>query len=175
MGSDYLACMNSTRDGIWSAAIALNGAATPYDCEGYRLPTEAEWEYAARAGTTTAYYSGNSDASHLGCEKPFPVLENIAWYCANSNGGTRAAGTKNPNPWGLHDMGGDVWEWAWDWYGAYTGDATDPTGPAATGTRVVRGGSWFADARRCRSASRSGGGPGGHGNDKGFRIARTAE
>ena len=110
-------------------------------CEGcYRLPTEAEWEYAARAGTTTAYSFGD-DVGQLG---------NYAWYGDNSNGETHSVGEKGANLWGLYDMHGNVWEWVQDWYGNYPeGPLTDPTGPESGSYRVVRGGSWGSTAGAC--------------------------
>ena len=110
--------------------------------QAYRLPTEAEWEYAARAGTTGARY-GELDA--------------IGWWSGNSGNQTHPVKQKAPNAWGLHDMVGNVWEWCSDWYGDYpTVAVTDPTGPSSGSGRVVRGGSWFNDAGRVRSAYRDG-------------------
>jgi formylglycine-generating enzyme required for sulfatase activity len=132
----------------------------------YRLPTEAEWEYAARAGTTTAYSFGN-DAGQLG---------EYAWYGANSGSKTHLVGQKKPNAWGLYDMHGNVWEWVEDWYGPYTaGAAVDPAGPSSGSYRVHRGGSWLYFARNCRSADRGNGAPGGRDGGLGFRLLRTAE
>ena len=107
----------------------------------YRLPTEAEWEYAARAGTTGDRY-GSVDA--------------IAWYGPNSGGRTQPVGGKTPNAWGLHDMLGNVWEWAHDWYGDYSGGVvTDPTGPGSGSGRVYRGGGWLnLDAWGVRAPAR---------------------
>jgi formylglycine-generating enzyme required for sulfatase activity len=113
----------------------------------YRLPTEAEWEYAARAGTTTKYSFGD-DVWQLG---------QYAWYKGNSDDATHPVGQKKPNPWGLYDIHGNLWEWVQDWYGAYPRTAvTDPRGPArARGCiRVLRGGSWYDAAFYCRSACR---------------------
>ncbi|HTI68663.1 MAG TPA: SUMF1/EgtB/PvdO family nonheme iron enzyme [Candidatus Limnocylindria bacterium] len=115
----------------------------------YRLPTEAEWECAARAGTTTRFSYGD--------DPDYSSLTNHAWYWFNSGFGTHPVGQKAPNPWGLYDMEGNVWEWTLDWYGPYPGGAvTDPQGPASNvqGVRVIRGGAWDAGESDCRSASR---------------------
>jgi formylglycine-generating enzyme required for sulfatase activity len=143
-------------------------------CTGYRLPTEAEWEYAARAGTTTSTYNGTIDAEHLYCEQPNPVLDPIAWFCGNSGGTTHPVKQKQPNAWGLHDMLGNVWEWCWDWYDSYPGGAvTDPTGPGTGSDRVFRGGSWYDFARFVRAALRVWDDPGYRGDYLGFRPARS--
>ena len=110
---------------------------TPYECQGYRLPTEAEWEYAARAGTTTAFYNGGITAP----EGSDPNADAIAWYDQNSSDTTHAVKGKLPNAWGLYDMSGNVYEWVWDWYGAYSGTVADPTGPSSGSFRAFRGGS----------------------------------
>ena len=115
----------------------------------YRLPTEAEWECAARAGTTTRYYYGDDPGAFS--------LTNFAWYGANSGFATKPVGLKQPNAWGLYDMEGNVWEWCQDWYGPYLGGTvTDPQGPAsnATGVKVIRGGAWESFESDCRSARR---------------------
>jgi len=128
--------------------------------EVYRLPTEAEWEYACRAGTTGPY-AGD--------------LNDMGWYDENSGGETRDVAQKQPNAWGLYDMHGNVWEWCSDWYGAYSGqDETDPRGPSSGSFRVVRGGSWSHWAGYCRSAFRDGSGPGYRGDGLGFRLLRMA-
>jgi len=128
-------------------------------CTGYRLPTEAEWEYAARAGTTAATY-GN--------------LDSVAWYYENAGETTHPVRQKQPNAWGLYDMLGNVWEWTNDWYGSYPGTVTDPTGPGRGSTRVFRGGSWYEYARYARAAGRGNGPPGFRDDDLGFRLSRTA-
>ena len=111
----------------------------------YRLPTEAEWEYAARAGRSTRFCFGYSDSG----------LSSYAWHDGNSGGKTHAVGQKQPNAWGLYDMHGNVWEWCADWYGDYpSGSVTDPEGPSSGSGRVFRGGSWGLNAQYCRSAFR---------------------
>jgi formylglycine-generating enzyme required for sulfatase activity len=133
-----------------------NQWATPYDCPGYRLPTEAEWEYAAKAGTTDSTYNGTIDAERLSCEQPNAVLDPIAWFCGNSGDAMHEVMTKDPNDWGLYDMLGNMTELCNDWYGEYPGDETDPWGPVDSGEFVVvRGGSWHDGAEKCRAASRS--------------------
>ena len=117
----------------------------------YRLPTEAEWEYACRGWTSTRFSYGDD----LG----YTNLTNYAWYGDNSGGTTHPVGQKLPNPWGLYDMHGNVWEWCQDRYGDYPGGiALDPQGPATGSYRVIRGGGWLywrGIARYCRSALRS--------------------
>jgi formylglycine-generating enzyme required for sulfatase activity len=129
----------------------------------YRLPTEAEWEYAARAGTTTAYSFGD-DASQLG---------KYAWYKDNSRDRTHPVGQLKPNPWGLYDIHGNVMEWVQDWYGFYTsGPVTDPRGPPSGTHRMRRGGAWNNEAPICRSANRYSV-PGFRDDFLGFRLLRT--
>ena len=122
----------------------------------YRLPTEAEWEYAARAGSNTAFAKG--EITHTG-DGYDPVLDSMGWYRYNAKSRTHRVALRNPNAWGLYDMHGGVWEWVADWYGDYPATAvTDPDGPKAPqyGTRrVMRGGSWLSDAKECRSAKRN--------------------
>ena len=173
VGSDYLACMNDTQGGIRFMTVSLNGVSSVYNCEGYRLPTEAEWEYAARAGTTSAYNDDKgSDASHLLCQEPFHLTD-IAWYCANDNTSTMSVGGKTPNNWGMYDISGNVNEWVWDWYGAYPGTVTDPEGPPTGSSRVFRGGSWGSGAGSCRSACRLSTWAFVSTYNSGFRIVRT--
>jgi len=114
--------------------------------DGYRLPTEAEWEYACRAGARTSFWAGDS----------IPELEGAGWYSSNSGERTHPVGQKGPNRWGLLDVHGNVWEWCWDRAAAYPFEpATDPAGPVPGSHRIVRGGSWGNLASYCRSAARS--------------------
>jgi formylglycine-generating enzyme required for sulfatase activity len=148
----------------WDDAVAFATWA------GGRLPTEAEWEYACRAGTTTATYAGD-----LKDTMKDSVLDDIAWYSANSGGQLPVIGQKKGNTWGLHDMLGTVWEWCADWYRQYQdGPVTDPIGPRSGGVRlrVVRGGSWDNYARYARSAGRGGYELGDRFYFLGFRVAR---
>ena len=148
--------------------------ATPYECPGFRLPTEAEWEYAARAGTTTATYNGDLDEEHLSCEQPNNVLDSIAWFCGNSGFTTHVVGTKTPNDWGMYDMLGNVEEWCHDFFGSYPTELVeDPWGPANGSLRRLRGGSWLADARHARAAFRNGSPPDASYFNCGFRLVRT--
>ncbi|MBZ0263184.1 SUMF1/EgtB/PvdO family nonheme iron enzyme [bacterium] len=136
--------------------------------KGYRLPTEAEWEYACRAGTTTRFNTGDSDSD----------LALTGWYSGNSGSKTHPVGQKEPNAWGLYDMHGNVWEWCSDWKGDYpSGSVTDPTGPSgpSSGTyRVLRGGSWWLFGGICRSADRIGSGPSARSYIYGLRIVRSS-
>jgi len=137
----------------------------------YSLPTEAQWEYAARAGSTTAFANGG--ITEAGCGHD-PNLDAMGWYCGNSGKKAHPVAQKTPNAWGLYDMSGNVYEWCQDWYGNYpSSSVTDPTGPSSGSVRVLRGGSWDIDARYCRSADRDADTPGYRGNNLGFRLART--
>lgn len=114
-------------------------------CEGYRLPTEAEWEYVARAGTQRRYGFGGDES-----------LDDYAWYHRNSGRVVHPVATRRANPWGLYDIHGNVWEWVWDWYAPDYGEAprTNPLGPQSGSQHVLRGGSFEFDAFRLRSAYR---------------------
>jgi formylglycine-generating enzyme required for sulfatase activity len=113
----------------------------------YRLPTEAEWEFACRAGTTTRFYYGD--------DPDYTNLANYAWFWDNSDLQTHSAGLLLPNAWGLYDMAGNVWEWCQDWYAPYPGgNLTDPQGPVTGTYRVWRGGGWYYIGRHLRSARR---------------------
>jgi len=125
----------------------LNTWECDFDADGYRLPTEAEWEYACRAGTKTPYFFGNDTSK----------LQNYAWFDNNSGKKPRPVGQKQPNPWGLHDMYGNVWEWCNDFYKVdYYQESPEenPKGPKTGDTKVVRGGAWKFSAENCRSGYR---------------------
>ena len=135
----------------------------------FHLPTEAQWEYACRAGTTTALNIGKNLTSASGS---CPNLDKVAWYDKNSGERTHPVGGKAANAWGLHDMHGNVWEWCADWYGDYpTGLTRDPQGAGSGSYRVIRGGSWSYDAQSTRCASRNYW-PDGTNDSCGFRLAR---
>lgn len=143
---------------------------SPYDCHGYRLPTEAEWELAARAGTSTATYNGDLD--DVDCSSA--VLDPIAWYSCNSGETTHEVGTREPNQWGLFDMLGNLAEWCNDSFDNYfVGPVTDPAGPGTGPFRVVRGSCWSLGAERTRAAERSWGNPSFRSAAYGFRPARS--
>jgi formylglycine-generating enzyme required for sulfatase activity len=132
--------------------------------QGYRLPTEAEWEYACRAWTQSRFFCGHDERT----------LDRYAWYAANSQGAAQPVGRKAPNPWGLFDMHGNVWEWCWDWYGPYDErPQTDPTGPPEGISRVVRGGSFVNPPESLRSASRDRDLPVYRVGGAGFRCVRV--
>ena len=131
----------------------------------YRLPTEAEWEYAARAGSTAKYTFGDDESR----------LAEYAWYEKNSYSGTHPVGQLKPNDWGLYDMHGNVWEWVQDWHAEYTEESvTDPQGPSSGSGRVIRGGGWSGGARNCRFTYRGDIKPSYHHYGLGFRLLRTA-
>ncbi|MDR3328594.1 MAG: formylglycine-generating enzyme family protein [Prevotellaceae bacterium] len=146
----------------WSDAQAFIAALNTQTGKRYRLPTEAEWEYAARGGAQSrAYkYSGSN------------AIGDVAWYPDNSDNTTHAVGTKQANELGIYDMSGNVWEWCSDWHDAsYTSAAqSNPAGPATGSTRVLRGGSWNSSAAYCRSADRNGSSPSDRGAKVGLRL-----
>ncbi len=182
-GEDYR-CTGKYR----CAGVELKGT----HCRGYRLPTEAEWEYVARAGTKTALFAGPLT---IHGERYGAGLDEIAWYGGNSGVeyegghdcsvwrekeypsdrcGVLPVDQKAPNDWGLYDMLGNVWEWTWDRKGSFgTGSATNPLGPSRGKSRVIRGGSWNDLAHRCRVANRDSVGPGYRSAILGFRLVRN--
>ncbi|HWV98791.1 MAG TPA: formylglycine-generating enzyme family protein [Candidatus Acidoferrum sp.] len=129
----------------------------------YRLPTEAEWEYSCRAWTSTRFSYGDDPG--------YTNLTTYAWYSDNSSGTTHPLGQKLPNPWGLYDIHGHVWEWCQDWFSSSLpgGIVLDPQGPATGASRTIRGGSWGDFAWNCRSAVRSDA-PAGRSSSIGFRV-----
>ena len=151
----------------WDDAQAFCQKLSQITGKTYRLPTEAEWEYACRAGTTTRYYFGD-DANQLG---------DYAWGGENSNGTTHPVGQKKPNGWGLYDMSGNVWEWCEDdWHDSYAGAPDDGTAwidndNCSQSEKCLRGGSWFSNPINCRSANRFRDNPDLHGSNIGFRVA----
>ena len=137
----------------------------------YRLPTEAEWEYACRAGSTTAFPSG--EITELECGRD-ANLDLIGWYCGNSQNLIKPVAGKKPNVWGLYDMPGNVQEWCQDWFGVYPYDeVTNPKGPPTGSYRAMRGGAWYSPARDTRCASRFGSPPHYRFQHIGFRLCRT--
>jgi formylglycine-generating enzyme required for sulfatase activity len=160
----------SVREGL---VPAYRGSGDDITCDfnasGFRLPTEAEWDYAARGGNRDAIpyeYSGGNN------------LDEVAWYWGNSKRRTHPVGTKQPNGLGLYDMSGNVWEWCWDWFGSYRGgNQMNPTGfpgPGFPGAyRVYRGGSWIFIAPGARCAYRNYHTPSGRGDFLGFRVVRS--
>lgn len=129
----------------------------------YRLPTEAEWEFAARAESAERFSFGDDPG--------YSLLGEYAWYGDTDGSTTHAVAGKLPNRWGLFDMSGNVWEWCSDWYGSYPGGAsTDPQGVTTGSNRVLRGGSWYDSAIGCRSAYRGSGDPSYQARSIGFRT-----
>ena len=143
-----------------------------WNANGYRLPTEAEWEYAARAGDNTVdslTYSGTSDVNELG---------KYAWHNRSSGNGTNEVGEKLPNAYGLYDMSGNVWEWCWNWitssYDTETEGGSDPTGPSAGSGRVLRGGAWSYSIEDCAVSYRGINSSSSRDHNYGFRVVRQA-
>jgi len=140
-----------------------------WESNGYRLPTEAEWEYAARGGNQSQGYT------YAGSN----TVGDVAWYYSSNSGSrTHTVGEKQPNELGLYDMSGNVWEWCWDWFGSdYYGSspAANPTGPSSGSHRVLRGGSWGINAQYVRAAIRGDSTPSYRDDNIGFRVLAPAE
>lgn len=155
----------STREGLTPVYTVDGSTVTAnWNANGYRLPTEAEWEYAARGGasSTNTIFSGSNS------------IDSVAHYKFNSGNKTHDVGIKKPNQLGIHDMSGNVLEWCWDWYGNYSSSSqTDPKGPPSGTLHSIRGGSWYFDVEYCRVAYRFGSMSNVKDNTRGFRVART--
>jgi formylglycine-generating enzyme required for sulfatase activity len=152
----------TSSDATWNAVVTVSGAT------GYRLPTEAQWEYVCRAGTATAFNNGNDDYSNS------TAVGTVAWYNGNAGSKTHEVGIKTANAWSLYDMHGNLLEWCWDLYGNYaSGTQTDPVGASSGSYRVRRGGSWDYSAESARSAYRGRGDPAIRNNFTGFRLVRS--
>ena len=182
--SSYYICKYEVTQALWRAVMGNNpsnfkGDNLPVECvswddcqtfinrlnsytgRNFRLPTEAEWEFAARGGNYSRHYkySGSN------------YISDVAWYDGNSSYRTHPVGTKQANELGLYDMSGNVWEWCSDWYGSYSSySQNDPTGPNSGSNRVKRGGSWSNGARGCRSTNRSNYAPGIRDDGLGLRL-----
>lgn len=164
----------SEREGF-DSAYQIKGSSVIWDSSknGYRLPTEAEWEYAARGGVSGAI--GEVPLKKAPFAGSFNA-DDVAWYDRNSGKTTKAVATKKANELGFYDMSGNVWEWCWDWFGEYPkGAVINPTGSEkASGQRVLRGGAWFTPSPLLRTTYRYWSAPSFKANTVGFRVARNA-
>jgi formylglycine-generating enzyme required for sulfatase activity len=151
----------SVEEVSWYDAVEFCKKLSQKEGKTYRLPAEAEWEYACRAGSTTRFSFGYSDSD----------LDKYGWYMGNSGKYHHSVGQKKPNAFGLYDMHGNVLEWCSDWYGEYSSSSeVDPQGPSSGQSRVVRGGSWYLNTGNCRSAARFWWSPGFSATGIGFRV-----
>jgi formylglycine-generating enzyme required for sulfatase activity len=152
-------------DSVYTGNSRSVAANANWQATGYRLPTEAEWEFAARGGNLEK----DKNYTYAGGNK----LDELGWYSNNSKNRTQPVAQKKPNALGLYDMSGNVWEWCWDWYDAYPDTSVqNPTGPPGGAFRVVRGGSWYYDPNNCRAAVRFRDRPASRDFDIGFRVVR---
>ena len=155
----------SKRDGLEQCYVFRGGALfwpRGFDCTGYRLPSEAEWEYVAKTGSDHVFSGGGE-------------IDSFCWFWGNSNRTIHSVGKKLATDWGVHDMSGNVWEWVWDYYGDYPRvRQIDPFGAEYSEFRVRRGGSWFSGADEVRTGTRMRRNPRSHFSLIGFRLARTA-
>ncbi len=169
--------------GFTTPITVSNYTAGPAYCsfgaDGYRLPTEGEWEYFSRAGTGGPFWinePGYSSSTLSSCTAgTLAALESVAWFCANASDTTHPVGSKAANPWGLKDVHGNVWEWCWDWYsGSYpAGNQTDYRGPLSGSLRVIRGGGWDVPPEYLRVANRASSNPMNGYYTIGFRLLRS--
>ena len=179
--TNYMNCFDadSTSDGIDSATVVLaGGSLKPQTCEGYRLPTEAEWEYAIRSGDeyTPLHQSDGNDGTLNGSDCADPNMDQISWYCGNASGTTHPVGELEATQWGLHDMSGNVWEWTWDGFCSdyESNTSLDPDGSECDDSNhVSRGGDWNNTASQCRSADRRHNTPDHRENVLGLRLVRS--
>jgi len=156
----------SVKEGL-TPAYTVNGQNVTWNkkADGYRLPTEAEWEYAARGGN-----NGSAEFIYSGSN----TVDDVAWYSENSGNKTHEVGQKKPNDLGLYDMSGNVWEWCWDWYEGYPNEPqTDPSGALTGSTRIPRGGPYYDGASQQRVAYRGAREPSYLYNSIGLRVVRS--
>jgi formylglycine-generating enzyme required for sulfatase activity len=177
-GTALQQCYSCSSSGTTS--VSCTEAVNPYQCSGYVLPTEAEWEYAARSGTQYDFWTpdGGGNYSVYACNGTEtiqdgvsnPLLSEYAWYCGNASS-SQEVGQKLPNGFGLYDMHGNLYEWTADWYGCnFPQTSTDPYCSTAGSSRVIRGGGWGGSPRAMRASIRNYTGPTVRGNYFGFRL-----
>ena len=165
--NEHISCDEHEDYTVWWNTVSVN-----LHADGYRLPTEAEWEYACRAGTTTVFNCGTRGLRSEGDYDA--IVGALGWWAGNGGSGTHQAGLKAANAFGLYDMHGNVFEWCHDFWGVYTGDAEDPTGPETGVYRTLRGGGYDCLGQSLRSARRYYSCPAGGTDALGFRVVRAA-